>query len=132
VPRENLEHTQTEAEKIFAQVDTDRSGTIEDHELLLHLLGTGVDEDSISELFRTLDAHRDGHISRDEWNMGFETHTRRVLRGRGVPKRKGHSGGNALEHAPETQVPVVAVLGTAEVGVELLPKGGTSDKPIPV
>ncbi len=60
-----------DANAIFQQIDTDRSGTIEDHELLAHLLEAGQDDESISALFRALDTNKDGHISRAEWEQGL-------------------------------------------------------------
>ena len=62
--------------QLFEQIDTDGSGTIEDHELLTHLLEQGKDDETIRALFRALDANKDGKITRDEWNAGFELYTR--------------------------------------------------------
>ena len=59
-------------ERLFDAIDTDRSGTIEDSELLIHLLSQGVEEKAITALFRALDVNSDGRISRDEWETGFE------------------------------------------------------------
>ena len=42
---------------IFDAIDTDRSGTIEDHELLTHLLQKGQPPDKIETLFRGLDVN---------------------------------------------------------------------------
>ena len=65
-----------DANAIFQQIDTDRSGSIEDHELLTHLLQAGQDDESISALFRALDTNEDGCISRAEWIQGFELYAR--------------------------------------------------------
>lgn len=62
----------TEERAIFDGIDEDGSGSIEDKELYSHLLDKGLDEQTISELFRRLDTNQDGHISRDEWKSGFE------------------------------------------------------------
>jgi outer membrane protein OmpA-like peptidoglycan-associated protein len=67
------------AAKLFEQIDTDGSGTIEDHELLAHLAGQGQDDDSIDALFKALDVNGDGHISRDAWNEGFALYPLSVL-----------------------------------------------------
>ena len=62
----------SESDAAFDAIDTDSSGTIEDYELLLHLVQKGHDATRIDALFRSLDVNADGHISRDEWNHGFE------------------------------------------------------------
>jgi hypothetical protein len=56
---------------IFDTIDTDMSGTIEDFELLVHMVELGADQQSIDLLFKSLDVDGDGHISRDEWHQGF-------------------------------------------------------------
>ena len=63
------------AAEVFDQIDTDGSGSIEDYELLTHLLGQGQDDWSIAELFKALDTNKDGRISREEWDRGFQQYT---------------------------------------------------------
>ena len=63
----------------FGAIDADDSGSIEDFELLLHLVSTGQDEETIGELFRKIDANQDGHISHDEWALGFGKYVRVLL-----------------------------------------------------
>ena len=63
-------------QRLFDTIDTDRSGTIEDSELLVHLISQGVEEKVITALFRALDVNSDGSISRDEWRDGFELYTK--------------------------------------------------------
>ena len=60
----------TVAAAIFEALDADRSGTIEQCELREYLLAAGRDQQTIDDLFRTLDANSDGHISREEWRHG--------------------------------------------------------------
>ena len=67
---------QSPSQRLFDAIDTDRSGTIEDSELLIHLLSQGVEEKVIPGLFRALDVNSDGRISREEWEMGFELYTK--------------------------------------------------------
>jgi Ca2+-binding EF-hand superfamily protein len=61
----------SEADALFTAIDTDKSNTIEDYELLLHMLELGADQSSIDSLFKAIDVNGDGHISRDEWRQGF-------------------------------------------------------------
>ena len=60
---------------LFDEIDTDCHGSIEDSELLVHLLKKGVDGPAIEQLFKALDINSDGHISRDEWRQGFSLYT---------------------------------------------------------
>ena len=57
---------------IFDAIDTDKSGTIDAHELMMHLLGVGQEHESVSTLFKVLDTDGDGLISREEFIAGFE------------------------------------------------------------
>lgn len=57
---------------IFDAIDTDKSGTIDAHELIMHLLGVGQEHESVSALFKVLDTDGDGLISREEFIAGFE------------------------------------------------------------
>ena len=61
----------TEAERIFNIIDTDKSGEIDGSELLTHLLAAGVDADEISRTFAAIDTDGDGAITRDEWRAGY-------------------------------------------------------------
>ena len=60
-----------EAERLFEQIDTDKSGTIDAGELLKHLLEAGVDTDEISRTFSAIDTDGDGAITREEWTAGY-------------------------------------------------------------
>ena len=69
----------------FAALDTDGSGMIEDHELLVHMNTKGQSSAQIETHFRALDVNKDGHISRDEWARRrtarrWRRSTRRVAR----------------------------------------------------
>ena len=44
-----------EAERLFAKIDTNESGTIDADELLKHLLEAGVDTNEISRTFAAID-----------------------------------------------------------------------------
>ena len=57
---------------IFDAIDTDKSGTIDAQELMMHLLGCGQEHESVSALFKVLDTDGDGLISREEFIAGFE------------------------------------------------------------
>ena len=59
------------SDELFDEIDTDKNGTIEDHELLLHCVDKGMPEGAIAQLFQKLDVESDGHISREEWTEGF-------------------------------------------------------------
>jgi hypothetical protein len=59
------------SDELFDEIDTDKNGTIEDHELLLHCVDKGMPEGAIAQLFQKLDVDSDGHISREEWTEGF-------------------------------------------------------------
>ena len=59
-------------DKAFAEIDTNNNGTIDHKELLQHLLATGQEPETISELFAALDTNKDGEITRDEFAAGFE------------------------------------------------------------
>jgi len=61
----------TTEEEMFSTIDANKSGTIEDHELLKYLIQSGFDEQSIGKLFAALDTNADGHISREEWATGY-------------------------------------------------------------
>ena len=60
-----------EAERLFKQIDTNKSGTIDADELLKHLLGAGVDTDEISRTFAAIDTDGDGAITKEEWTAGY-------------------------------------------------------------
>ena len=65
-----------DSDALFDAIDLNRNGTIEDTELLLHLIKEGVDQETIDTLFRALDADDDGHITREEWKRGFGLYLR--------------------------------------------------------
>ena len=60
------------ADSIFELVDRDGNGVIQPAELMLHLLISGQEVETVSELFQVLDTDHDGVISRDEWHVGFD------------------------------------------------------------
>ena len=66
---------EAEMYRVFDEIDTDCSGTIEDHELLVYLLGKQRKDAEISALFSLLDTNEDGHISREEWRAAFPAYT---------------------------------------------------------
>ena len=56
----------SDADCLFKQIDTNKSGTIDADELLKHLLEAGVDTDEISRTFAAIDADGDGAITKEE------------------------------------------------------------------
>ena len=60
-----------DADRVFAKIDEDESGTIDADELLEHLLEAGVDTDEISRTFAAIDTDGDGAITREEWTAGY-------------------------------------------------------------
>jgi hypothetical protein len=56
----------------FAEIDTDRDGSISSEELMVFMLGKGVSEEEISTLFSALDTNADGNISQEEFRLGIE------------------------------------------------------------
>ena len=65
---------------IFDAIDADKSGEIDQTELIMHLLGLGQEHESVSELFAVLDADGDGLISREEFIAGFDKLTAKLSR----------------------------------------------------
>ena len=92
--------------EIFEMIDTDRDGVIGDSELLLHLLSRGQDDQSISHLFRELDANRDGVISRDEWCAGYAKYTAATSAGEVVVAGEAIVAGETVQPAPPVNVNV--------------------------
>ena len=60
------------ADSLFSIIDTNKSGTIESNELLLHLLVAGQEPEEIAQLFLGLDLDSDGVISQQEWRDGYQ------------------------------------------------------------
>ena len=63
----------TQAERIFNEIDTDRSGTIELTELAAYLAkeGAGLPPSKAHTLLMKLDADGDGKVSLEEWKVGW-------------------------------------------------------------
>ena len=59
-----------DANRLFEQIDTNKSGTIDAGELLKHLLEAGVDTDEISRTFSAIDTDGGGAITKKEWPAG--------------------------------------------------------------
>ena len=57
---------------MFDSIDTDKSGTIEPAELIMHFLSLGQEHDTVSRMFTVLDTNKDGSISREEFVDGFD------------------------------------------------------------
>jgi Kef-type K+ transport system membrane component KefB len=64
--------TATEANALFDEIDSDRSGAIELDELRNVLIKRGVSYVSIAEVFTSFDTDGDGTISREEWKAGLD------------------------------------------------------------
>ena len=60
------------ANAMFDSIDTDKSGTIEPAELIMHFLSLGQEHDTVSRMFTVLDTNKDGSISREEFVDGFD------------------------------------------------------------
>ena len=60
------------ANAIFDQIDADKSGEIDSKELMMALLGSGQEHETVSDLFRVLDTDGNGSISREEFIAGFD------------------------------------------------------------
>ena len=56
---------------IFNAIDEDGSGTIENHELLMYLVVRGIADETIREIFKSVDCDHDGKITQAEWRKGF-------------------------------------------------------------
>ena len=61
----------SDADRLFAKIDKDESGTIDADELLKHLLEAGVEADEISRAFAAIDTDGDGAITKEEWRAGY-------------------------------------------------------------
>ena len=61
----------SDADRLFEQIDTNKSGTIDADELIKHLLQAGVEADEISRTFAAIDTNGDGTITREEWTDGY-------------------------------------------------------------
>ena len=57
---------------IFDRIDADRSGEIRPDELIMHLLSTGTEHESISALFKAMDTDGNSSISREKFIAGFD------------------------------------------------------------
>ena len=107
------------ADSIFAIIDTNKSGTIESSELLLHLLVAGQEPETIAELFLGLDTDQDGVISKDEWRAGYA----RFL-------NLAHGGDKAQDKGSEVKTSTaqaVALQAGAEHGAEESSQQGEQD-----
>jgi len=92
-----------EADQLFAKIDTDGDGRISDHELLVHLLGQGQDDHTISELFRELDLDGSGYIEWNEFEAGYGKMVQAakgVSGPRSAPKRRGFGGWSGVDALP--------------------------------
>ena len=87
--------SEKEMDQLFDAIDADRSGTIEDSELLTHLIKHGHNEDTMAQLFRELDADRDGHITRAEWRQGYS----KFIKQRSAREAVEHAVKSALDTA---------------------------------
>ena len=63
--------TDAAADRLFATIDTDENGSLSQEELLVYLLGAGVEHEEIGRIFKALDADSDGKITPDEWRAGY-------------------------------------------------------------
>ena len=72
---------QSDADALFAIIDTDGSGLLEPAELLMYLLVAGQEPEPIADLFYHLDTNRDGLISPEEWRNGYERFVALALEG---------------------------------------------------
>ena len=63
--------TDAAADRLFATIDTDKNGSLSQEELLVYLLGAGVEHEEIARIFAALDADSDGKITPDEWRAGY-------------------------------------------------------------
>lgn len=61
-----------DAAAVFAEIDTDGSGSITPAELSCRLSDLGFEEEEITQLFITLDTDGDGNITEEEFVKGFE------------------------------------------------------------
>ena len=65
--------TDAAADRLFATIDTDQNGSLSQEELLVYLLGAGVEQEEIARIFAALDADSDGKITPDEWRTDSRT-----------------------------------------------------------
>jgi len=80
------------AAKLFALIDKDASGSVDASELLDYMLGSGQEPETIGELFAALDTNKDGVVSQDEFERGFNTFSN--YDGRTAPQELAHVAGN--------------------------------------
>ena len=71
-PQVTLSLGMDRANAMFDSIDTDKSGTIEPAELIMHFLSLGQEHDTVSRMFAVLDTNNDGSISREEFADGFD------------------------------------------------------------
>lgn len=89
-----------EAEKIFDETDTDKSGTIDLDELRVVLVKLNIPLNTIADIFLAFDANGDNEISREEWRKGIaEGLLEEALRNAPEPNRN-----TAIPFAPDAIV----------------------------
>ena len=65
--------------KVFAGIDADKSGTIEEKELAMALEKLGLDESKAKEAFDGIDKNGDGKIQLSEWESGLDPQLRAAI-----------------------------------------------------
>jgi len=106
--------------KLFRLIDTNSDGVISPDELMVALLGRGMDEDDVTEMLSVLDEDADGQIDQDEFLKGYSKLQASLRR---VNDDRASAIKMASPSSPSSPPPGAAVLLAAEKGkVELLRK----------
>ena len=79
----------TSASSLFANIDTDGSGTLSLAEMHCRLSDFGLDDEQIEQLFFALDTDNDGAVSAEEFEAGFGKVTAMVAGGAVVDFKSG-------------------------------------------
>ena len=112
----------TQDDDTFANLDVDRSGTIDTTELISYYIAQGIDREEVVNLIGQLDTDNDGCISRKEWREGLA----RIREGK---NRKGTGGASMISQLMLDAFIAPVQPPKAEQFDELLPLGKHRYKP---
>lgn len=66
--------TMADHRAISARWDVNGNGSLDKNDVLVGCLRDNMEEEEIVALFRALDVNKDGKISLDEWDRGYQTY----------------------------------------------------------